>query len=76
PEEKELKDEAYDRFVSVLDGHSVVRNHTNAYKNCEVVQYSPDETKTASTLVYIPFDKRYGLTRALCLKTPEAGSEL
>lgn len=69
PAEKELQGKAYDRFVSVLDGHSIVRNHANAYQTCEIVKYSPDDTQTASSIVYIPFDKRYGIDKATCRQT-------
>lgn len=61
---------AYDRFVSVLDGHSIVRNHINAYETCEIVKYSPNKAQIASSLVYIPFEKRYGPARAICLSMP------
>lgn len=66
--EKDLSGKAYDRFVSTRDGHSLVRNHTNAYHTCEKVAYTPEEKETASTMVYVPFETRYGPHKAICLK--------
>ena len=67
--EKSLADsKAYDRFVSILDGHSVIRSHHNAYDTCEKVAYTPEEGKTASSMFYVPFAERYGANKAECLK--------
>lgn len=68
PEERGLSGKAYDRFVSSKNGRSLVRNHTNAYTSCETISYTPDEKFTASSMVYIPFEKRYGSAQATCLK--------
>ncbi len=66
--EKELNGKAYDRFVSVHDGRSSVVNHSNAYSSCEKIAYSPNEHETASSMIYVPFEKRYGLAKAVCLQ--------
>ncbi|MES2504887.1 MAG: thermonuclease family protein [Myxococcota bacterium] len=67
PEERELKGGAYDRFVSTSTGLSLVKKHTNSYKSCTIVDYAPKANTTASTLVYVPFEHRYGAARASCL---------
>jgi endonuclease YncB( thermonuclease family) len=71
PEERGLSSKAYDRFVSTRTGRSVVRNHSNSYRTCEKVTYTPDEDKTASSLTYVPFEHRYGNARAVCLQALE-----
>lgn len=65
--EKELTDEVYDRFVSVKDGSSLTRNHHTNYKPCETISYTPREGLTASAMVYVPFEQRYGPHKAACL---------
>lgn len=65
------KKKSYDRFVSTKDGHSLVSNHTNNYKECETVSYLPKgvkDAKSASAFVYVDFKHRYGANRAECLK--------
>lgn len=66
--EKKLDGKAYDRFVSVQDGRSLIRRHHNGYKTCETISYTPDEKVSASSMIYVPFEKRYGDSRAVCLE--------
>lgn len=74
--EKELTGKAYDRFVSVKNGKSAVRTHHNDYQACEMIAYTPDEKSTASSMIYIPFQQRYGLTQAVCLRNVVALPQL
>ena len=66
--EPELHKRAYDRFVSVETGNSLVRSHHNTYDTCETVAYTPEENKTASSMLYVPFMKRYGAQKVGCLQ--------
>lgn len=67
-QESGQNDQAYDRFVSTETGRSLVRKHSNAYSTCELINYTPEERETASSMLYIPFTERYGKHQAACLQ--------
>jgi len=74
-----IHSKAYDRFVSTVNGKSIMLNHKKNYKECEVVcswsdKFDPDPDllrqgqDTASCMVYVPFEHRYGANAAECLE--------
>ena len=66
-DEPDLKGSAYNRFVSTQDGHSEIVKHRSIYKECTRV-HGPLARIDASTLIYVPFENRYGQDRAGCLQ--------
>jgi endonuclease YncB( thermonuclease family) len=56
----------YNRTVSTADGHSVKWKHTDNYSECQNVCI-PDST-VPSCMTYVDFRRRYGTTKAACLK--------
>lgn len=66
-DEADLKGNAYNRFVSTQDGHSEIVKHHSVYKDCTRV-HSPLASVDTSTLLYVPFESRYGQDRASCLQ--------
>lgn len=69
----------YDRFVSTVNGESIMVNHKKSYNECEIVCSWPDTLEPlpellrrgqdiASCMTYVAFHKRYGNNRPQCLK--------
>ncbi len=56
----------YNRTVSTADGHSVKWKHTETYTECQDI-CMPD-SEIPSCMVYVDFRRRYGSTKAACLK--------
>ena len=57
------KNKTYDRVLSPKTGLSTEFHHEKVYGMCERVCHD------GSCLVYVPFEKRYGMDRADCLRT-------
>lgn len=53
----------YNRLVSVEDGHSEKWKHSDIYKECQDVCH-----ESGSCMVYVAFQRRYGASRAACLR--------
>ncbi|MCK6570434.1 thermonuclease family protein [Myxococcota bacterium] len=57
------KGKTYDRVISPKTGLSKAYQHENAYGLCQKVCHE------GSCMIYVPFEKRYGLERADCVRT-------
>lgn len=57
------KGKTYDRVISPVTGLSKEFHHEDNYGMCQKVCHD------GSCLVYVPFEKRYGMERADCLRT-------
>lgn len=57
------KGKTYDRVISSKTGLSKAYHHENTYSLCQTVCHD------GSCMVYVPFEKRYGLERADCVRT-------
>lgn len=57
------KDKTYDRVISPQTGLSKEYRHEQVYGMCQNV------CRDGSCLLYVPFEKRYGMDRADCLRT-------
>jgi micrococcal nuclease len=57
----------YNRLISTADGSSRQLIHAETYETCQEVCLE----EAGSCLVYVPFEQRYGNTRADCLRVRE-----
>ena len=67
-DEKPGKNQTYNRLISTATGQSTQLHHSDNYESCSWV--CPSD----SCMLYVPYQSRYGVDRADCLKIQEKSS--